>query len=166
MKGVLIGLFLVGIIIVISGCAQAPVQKENFTQEHFSYTILDYAVGLDTDIWPTKEAWAIDICQMCQIGMINHSILGIQKCAGYPDETCNCPISLRATFDLTLPDGWDEASCDFIWNDKLLETILFNETGSQDYVVDSSLGPRIDENSTVEICCEDICDTNTLISVC
>lgn len=166
MKGILIVLFLVGIIIVISGCAQAPAQKENFTEEHFSFSSLDYAVGLDTDIWPTKEAWAKDICQMCKIGMVNHSILGIQKCAGYPDETCNCPVSLRATFDIGIPEGWDAVNCQFRLGGKMLETKNYNETRTQNYIIDSSAGSRIDTNSTLEICCENICDTKTLVSVC
>lgn len=166
MKNVIFILFLVGITLAVSGCVQETVQKENFTEYHFSFNSLDYAVGLDTDLWPTKEAWARDICQMCHVGMVVHPVLGEQKCPGYPDATCNCPVSLRAKFDIGVPVGWDRISCKFKLNDKLLETKIYNETGSIDYVIDSSFGPRIDENQTLEICCEHICNTKTLVSVC
>ena len=167
MKSAVIILFLVGIIIFISGCTQEPViEKENFTEEHFIFNSLDYAADLDTDFWPTKEAWVKDICQMCQIGMLNHSILGIQKCPGYPDETCNCPVSLKAIFDLTVPGGWDYISCKATLNDKLLETVQYNTTGTNYYIIDATFGSRIDENQTVELCCEQFCQTKEIISIC
>jgi hypothetical protein len=166
MRKILI-LFLILPAVMISGCTQQEiVTKENFTEGHFKFLSIDYSVGLDTSLWQTKQDWARDICRMCHVGMIVHPVLGEQKCPNYPNETCNCLIAIKAEFNLTVPKGWNNVSCGFSLNEKNLTEKYYNTTGIKDYVADPSYGSRIDENNTIEICCEDVCDRKTLVTVC